>query len=77
MTEQRHYAPGAFCWVGLAAILYRQTPQARVAGVAPHLCRRASGRGGSVSHRLRVGPTRETGPRLDAQHRTTNERAPP
>jgi hypothetical protein len=76
MTERRHYAPGAFCWVGLAtsdpvgattfysglfgwqaedlpageegtytllrlvgrdaAILYRQTPQARAAGVAPH-----------------------------------------
>jgi uncharacterized protein len=76
MTERTHYAPGAFCWVGLAtsdpasatpfysslfgwqpeelpadeggmytvlrlagrdvAILYRQTPQARAAGVAPH-----------------------------------------
>jgi predicted enzyme related to lactoylglutathione lyase len=76
MTGRRHYAPGAFCWVGLAtsdpagattfysglfgwqaedlpageggtytllrlagrdvAILFRQTPQARAAGVAPH-----------------------------------------
>jgi hypothetical protein len=76
MTERTDYAPGAYCWVGLAtsdpagattfysrlfgwqhedlpagegaqytllrlagrdvAILYRQTPQARAAGVAPH-----------------------------------------